>query len=242
MSGFSKTQIDKLGDRLRADASADEDLRALDEYRRAFVAVHDEALRRLHEGGITGNFSGRAAKTTASIIQKLRRRQTRHVRLSQVQDICGLRIVVATVDEQNRLLQQLVNIFPGSSVDDRRGNPSHGYRAVHVIAPLSGLHAEIQIRTSLQHMWAQFCEHLADKLGVEVKYGGHPAAQRLLDTFSEVIRNFEEAEEGADMVRENPYSNTMAREEFLASFRGLMRFVVMRPDSNLKEADHVLPN
>jgi ppGpp synthetase/RelA/SpoT-type nucleotidyltranferase len=34
-------------------------------------------------------------------------------------------------------------------VIDRRINPSHGYRAVHIIAKVSGMPIEIQVRTSL---------------------------------------------------------------------------------------------
>jgi ppGpp synthetase/RelA/SpoT-type nucleotidyltranferase len=240
MATFSKTQIDKLGERLRCGELINDDLQMLDGYRREFVQVYVTVLNKLQHANFDGEVSGRAAKTTESIIQKLQRHQTKSVRLSQVQDICGLRIVVETIPHQDLTVRRLIELFPGSTIDDRRVSPSYGYRAVHVIAPLLGLIAEIQVRTKYQHMWAQFCEQLADKLGVEVKYGGHPSAQNLLDTFSDAIRQFEEAEEPGT-VGESPYSNPMVREEFMASFRRLMRFVVQGPHSSFTETDHVLP-
>jgi ppGpp synthetase/RelA/SpoT-type nucleotidyltranferase len=238
MSRFSKTQIDKLGERLRDGEPTDDDLRVLDEYRRGFDPVYEAVLERL-EGCFHGEISGRAAKTTESIVRKLRREPTLHVRLSQMQDICGLRIIVQDVDAQDAAIHRLVEIFPGSDVQDRRENPSHGYRAVHVIAPLAGLQAEIQVRSVLQHMWAQFCENLADKLGIEVKYGGNESVQRLLNTFSEAVRNLEEAERG--LVRESPYADALAREDFIRSFHSLIRFVGQTPGEAVKGHD-VLPH
>src|SRR5690606_15410442 len=47
MSGFSKTRIDRLGERLREGAPSDDDLRLLDDYRCGFKAVFEEAQRRL---------------------------------------------------------------------------------------------------------------------------------------------------------------------------------------------------
>ena len=240
MSGFSKTQIDKLGERLREGDPVDDDLRMLDEYRSCFKPVFDGVQEQLRTCGVVGEITGRAAKTTSSIIQKLQREQTRHVRLSQVQDICGLRVVVASIDHQNEVVRRLLELFPESAVDDRRENPSHGYRAVHVIASPSGLPVEIQVRTIYQHVWAQFCEQLADKLGIEVKYGGHPAAQNLLNTLSDTIRSLEDA--GSSLIRVNLHSSPMARQELLMAFHDLIRFMEQAPQSNAREVDHVLPD
>lgn len=66
----------------------------------------------------------------------------------------------------------LIADFPGASVIDRRNNPSYGYRAVHVIAEISGKPVEIQVRTSLQHLWAEVSEKSSDVLDPTIKYGG----------------------------------------------------------------------
>ena len=64
-------------------------------------------------------------------------------------------------------------------MDDLRDNPHNGYRAVHVIIGGSGAKlVEVQARTELQHVWAQLSEKLADRFGIDLKYGGGPAAVR----------------------------------------------------------------
>jgi ppGpp synthetase/RelA/SpoT-type nucleotidyltranferase len=139
------------------------------------------------------NVTARRAKTTKSIREKLFRES---VRLSQMQDIAGCRIVVDHIASQDELVAQLRAIFPDSDVDDRRLKPNHGYRAVHIIVTPS-LHAvEIQIRTALQHAWAELSEKLSDKFGMSLKYGGGPEKQRAaLSGLSDIIYRFERSEE-----------------------------------------------
>jgi ppGpp synthetase/RelA/SpoT-type nucleotidyltranferase len=51
---------------------------------------------------------------------------------------------------------------------------------------------EIQVRTRLQHVWAELSEKLADQLGNEVKYGGGPALiKQLLDQSSQLVARAE---------------------------------------------------
>ncbi|MEK7795230.1 MAG: RelA/SpoT domain-containing protein [Candidatus Hydrogenedentota bacterium] len=176
----TKTQIEKLGQRLREGPSTDEDLRLLDEYRRSFDAAYETVARGIREQ-LELAVSGRRAKTEVSIVAKLRRGSTK---LSQMQDIAGCRILVPDYADQERIVESICGLFPGSKVFDRRENTSHGYRAVHVVARIEGQPVEIQIRTELQHLWAQTSEWLADKFGQAIKYGGGDEAIRkhLTDT------------------------------------------------------------
>ncbi|HST66974.1 MAG TPA: hypothetical protein VLM05_17470, partial [Mycobacteriales bacterium] len=130
---LSKTQVDKLGERLRkADVPSDEDLRLLSGFREERRAAMDAATSGLSEIG--GTVQARRLKTINSIVDKLRRESAR---LSQVQDIAGLRIVShLTRTEQDRIVERIEAHFPGAKVFDRRVAPSHGYRAVHVVVPV----------------------------------------------------------------------------------------------------------
>lgn len=111
--------------------------------------------------------------------------------LTQMQDIAGCRIVVADITVQSQLIRTLENMFEVTVVD-RRVKPSHGYRAVHVITHSTGLPVEIQLRTDLQHVWAELSEKLADVFGIETKYGSGPQSiRKTLDDFSTLIANFE---------------------------------------------------
>jgi putative GTP pyrophosphokinase len=124
------------------------------------------------------------------------------MRFTQMQDIAGCRIVVPDVPAQGRLTATLEQMFDASVVD-RRSKPSHGYRAVHLIVrSASDLPVEVQLRTDLQHVWAELSEKLADAFGIEVKYGGGPAdIRRTLDDFTALIASFEaklDMDSGAD--------------------------------------------
>lgn len=167
-SNLSKNQIDKLGDRLRKGNISEDDLRLLDSYRRSFGDVYESVVGEIRDQ-LSYEPTGRPAKSTTSIIEKLQRESTR---LSQMQDIAGCRIVVPVLASQDAVTEQLESIFDRVDFDDRRKKPSHGYRAVHVIVNQSGKLVEVQVRTSLQHTWAELSEKLSDEFDSSIKYGG----------------------------------------------------------------------
>jgi ppGpp synthetase/RelA/SpoT-type nucleotidyltranferase len=109
--------------------------------------------------------TGRPAKSTTSIADKLTRES---IRLTQIQDIAGCRIIVSDSLEQERVVSELRRVFATTKVVDRRVSPSHGYRAVHVIVNAGGTAIEVQVRTSLQHLWAEFSEKLSDVIDPEI--------------------------------------------------------------------------
>jgi putative GTP pyrophosphokinase len=188
---ISKTQIDRLGDRLRKGSPSEDDLRLLDEYRRSFGEAYEGVVGIIRDQ-LKLQPTGRPAKSTSSLVEKLHRES---IRLSQVQDIAGCRLVATDVSDQDRVVASLNAVFPGASVADRRKNPSYGYRAVHVIAQTSGKLIEIQVRTSLQHIWAEFSEALSDEFDSAIKYGGgSDSTIQLLGFLSKRIADLEELE------------------------------------------------
>ena len=176
---LSKTQIDRLGDRLREGSPSESDLRLLDDYRLTFGEAYETVVGTIRER-LQLEPTGRPAKSTRSVIEKLVRET---IRLSQVQDIAGCRLLVDDVMEQERVVASLRAAFPRASVVDRRVNPSYGYRAVHVIARISGKSIEIQVRSSLQHVWAELSEQVSDLAEPAIKYGGGP------DTIRQALAN-----------------------------------------------------
>jgi putative GTP pyrophosphokinase len=190
---LTKSQIDRLGDRLRQGPLVEADLRSPDSYRRSFGEAYETVVRAIREQSQLET-TGRPAKSTGSIIEKLRRES---IRLTQVQDIAGCRVVVADVPEQERVLKSLRVLFPEAIVIDRRAHPSYGYRAVHIIVRVAGTLVEIQVRTTLQHVWAELSEKFSDELDPSIKYGGGPSeVRKLLAYISEVLAKYEEAEAG----------------------------------------------
>lgn len=94
------------------------------------------------------------------------------------------------------MVNRLRAAFPKTVPQDLREKPHHGYRAVHFVVRVDGKRVEIQIRSTLQHLWAQLSEKLADEYGVALKYGRGPRVPRqLLRMLSEAIAETESLEE-----------------------------------------------
>ena len=185
---MGKSQVDRLGDRLRRNTPSESDLRELDSYRRSFAPAYTEVLGALRLlAGVES--TGRPSKSTSAIVEKLHRES---IRLSQIQDIAGVRVVVPTIEAQDGVVQFVLIGFPAAAVTDRRESPSNGYRAVHVVVRIGQYAVEVQVRTALQHRWAELSEKLADRFDPSIKYGGGPAnIQSFLSVSSKRIAEIE---------------------------------------------------
>jgi ppGpp synthetase/RelA/SpoT-type nucleotidyltranferase len=183
--------VDQLGDRLRRGEIAEGDIQQLDAYRRSFAEAYEEVAA-IVRNATRLEPTGRPAKSTTSIIEKLRRET---MRLSQMQDIAGCRLVVPNVLVQNQLMERLKSVLPKAVVVDRRKQPSFGYRAVHIIATARNKPVEIQLRTEFQHLWAQLSEKLSDVRDPAIKYGGGDSkTQNWLSAISKLIAAIEHRE------------------------------------------------
>ena len=188
---LSKTQVDQLGDRLRKGQIAESDIHQLDAYRRSFAEAYEEVAA-IVRNATQLEPTGRPAKSTTSIIEKLRRET---IRLSQMQDIAGCRLVVPNVSAQDQVVERLKGALPKAVAVDRRKRPSFGYRAVHIIATARNKLVEIQVRTEFQHLWAQLSEKLSDVRDPAIKYGGGDSeTQKWLSAISRLIAEFEDRE------------------------------------------------
>jgi ppGpp synthetase/RelA/SpoT-type nucleotidyltranferase len=120
-----------------------------------------------------------------------------------MQDIAGCRVIVDSTAAQDKVVDDIRAAFPGSEIYDRRKRPSHGYRAVHVIVKIDGVAVEVQVRTVLQHGWAELSEKLSDVLDPSIKYGGGPVGLRkALDRLSTHVMMEESEEENLRDLRE----------------------------------------
>ena len=195
---LSKSQIDRLGDRLRTGSLSESDLRALYEYRRSFRPAYDTVVETVRDRlGLEP--TGRPGKSTGSLREKLQRES---IRLVQVQDVAGCRVVVSDILEQDRAVASILEAFPDAIVVDRRATPSYGYRAVHVVVTLSGKMVEIQVRSLFQHLWAEYSEKLSDVRDPAIKYGGgSPEIREALDTASEAVERYEAMAKQIDALK-----------------------------------------
>jgi hypothetical protein len=171
---LSISQANRLGTKIRREFRATNTLtdahrEQLEEYVKPFIAT-----MRAVEAKLSGlGFDPRPRlKNLSTIAEKLVRESSR---LATVEDIAGVRVVIdGTRRDQDRVVDLIVNAFPGSSRRDRRADPSYGYRAVHVIVHADGCVCEVQVRTRRQHQWAEISERLGDSWGRQIRYGGEP--------------------------------------------------------------------
>lgn len=194
---LSKSQIDRLGDKLRKERVLPGDLTALNDYRNSFSPAYQAVTAVIRDKFLLLP-TGRPEKSTNSIIDKLKREK---IRLSQIQDIAGCRVVVSDIFVQEitihnfREAQESEAIFQNLIIVDRRIKPTYDYRAVHLIIRHLDKLVEVQLRTALQHRWAELSEKFSDVVDRTIKYGGGDLHIRLLLTkWSELIRQFEDQE------------------------------------------------
>ena len=180
---FTRSSVKRLGRRLRkAERPSADDVATYDAYRTSFTDALREVMTQLYSLFPDSPPSGRR-KTLDSVVGKLKRGTTD---LGRMQDIAGCRINVPSLDDQDYAVAMIRERFEALRTDDLRNRPHSGYRAVHVIVGASdGRWVEIQVRTSLQNLYAQLSERMADHFGIEMKYGGgDPFAKEILQSSS----------------------------------------------------------
>ena len=178
MDAFSRSEIDRLGERLgRSPTASDEDARMYTAWSKSFVsaATTVEAEVAALDRVLGGFQVSSRIKQIRSASAKLRRMSTR---LSSLEDIAGCRVVAPTLDDIDRLLVELMTLQI-SRVRDYRSNPHNSYRAVHLtVRDGSGMPVELQLRTEIQHGWAGMAERWAAAIDPALKYGGGPPAEQ----------------------------------------------------------------
>lgn len=174
----SISQVNKAGDILRSETSTTEQISQAMKTLSLWRQAHGPALNtfqamlrgRCKSQGFTDENStvAQRMKRLPSIIGKLCRKKTR---LSKMQDIAGLRVILPTVPDvrafHEAMLKSPAKHEPIVPADDYINKPKKdGYRSLHQVfryrnpshPELDAIHVEVQIRTQLQHAWATAVE------------------------------------------------------------------------------------
>lgn len=148
------------------------------------AAQAEHTLRQaLKERGLVVQFVSSRVKSPDSLKQKLARPDKTYRHLWDVTDLVGVRIATYfedTVDEVARLIEQLGHVdFTHSTDKQRFTDPGRfGYRSLHYVCALPGngldpsFRYEVQVRTALQHAWAEVEHDLgykADSVPLELR-------------------------------------------------------------------------
>ena len=154
----------------------------LNEYRENLPRFRDEVLKiraLLHQtfeqAGLTLASIEHRIKTESSLIGKLELKGNKYRSLADITDIIGLRVITFYIDDVDKVASAVERLFAidwENSVDKRKAHEvdSFGYLSLHYICSLPSLpyRFEIQMRTVLQHAWANMNHDTGYKSGVEV--------------------------------------------------------------------------
>lgn len=192
---LSNGQVTKLGDRLRGNTDSpmtNDDLALLDEFRQTFSGIDEKAYIIIEDAlGSSDDWiaTKRKRKTQQSIVDKLCRMPK--LRLPQMQDIAGCRIVLTLGTQQaNELNNLLLNAFTQQEWKvDSKEREKDGYRAIHIIVKYDKQFYEIQLRTYAQDIWANLVETLSDEKNT-LKYGGNEQEQIMMNQLKQLSESF----------------------------------------------------
>ena len=114
-------------------------------------------------------------KTESSLAGKLELKGSKYKSLADITDIVGLRVITFYTDDVDKVASAVERLFTvdwENSVDKRKVHEidSFGYLSLHYICSKEGFpyRFEIQMRTILQHAWANMNHDTGYKSGVEV--------------------------------------------------------------------------
>jgi len=199
---LSNSQITKLGDRLRCGDFSEADLAMLDAFRQTFSEIDEQAYQLIQStlASTTGwTSTKRKRKTQQSIVDKLCRQS--QLRLPQMQDIAGCRIVIEGGSQVADTLGSLLTgaFEPLQWEIERKERHAHGYRATHIIAKKGQKFYEIQLRTYAQDVWANLVESLSDENNT-LKYGGNDQEKILMRLLQILAERFFKIDQNAHHV------------------------------------------
>lgn len=185
---FSKNRLNIAGETLKFANTKDMDtlieaIQILGEWRachgypiNTFQSTLRSRLKKIDPAAIVGQ----RLKRTPSIVSKLRRFNS--MKLSQMQDIGGLRAIVKDIPSVKQLLKlygdkKLLQHEIVNFKDYIEAPKADGYRSVHVVfkyknlvePAYDGFQIELQIRTKLQHAWATAVEAMGIYLNQSLK-------------------------------------------------------------------------
>jgi ppGpp synthetase/RelA/SpoT-type nucleotidyltranferase len=192
---WNKSEIDSAGKVLTNNKSSEEEvagaLKVLDGWRAIHnypLSIFINRLKRVSENHDKNTLSVQRLKRLSSIIYKLKRSyqgKKPSMKLSQMQDIAGCRVVMSNVELAEKLFHE--DYLKGSIKHNRVNYKDYitypkddGYRSIHLVyryksdkkgkEDYNGLLIEVQIRSKLQHLWATAIETVGFIINQPLKF------------------------------------------------------------------------
>ena len=147
----------------------------LPRFREVEAQVRDTLRRTLQDAGLAVAAIESRVKGYDSLAVKLELKGHKYKSLANLTDILGLRVITFYIDDVDKVASAVERLFTidwENSVDKRKIHEidSFGYLSLHYICfiPDFPYRFEIQMRTLLQHAWANMDHDTGYKSGVEI--------------------------------------------------------------------------
>ena len=144
-------------------------------FREARQKLTDKITEVLREAGILVASIESRVKTESSLAGKLALKGAKYKSLADITDIVGMRVITFYLDDVDKVASALERHFDvdwDNSVDKRKLHQvdSFGYLSLHYVCrvPYMDYRVEVQMRTLLQHAWANMNHDTGYKSGVEI--------------------------------------------------------------------------
>lgn len=157
------------------EAIMDEYRSQLPRFEEVRKTVHRTIKQTLDDAGLLVAAIESRVKTESSLEGKLELKGSKYQSLKDLTDILGLRVITFYIDDVDKVASALERLFVidwENSIDKRKAHEidSFGYLSLHYICSLPDFpyRFEVQMRTLLQHAWANMNHDTGYKSGVEI--------------------------------------------------------------------------
>lgn len=144
-------------------------------FREVSEQIYNNLKKTLSDAGLILAAIEYRVKTEDSLAGKLEMKGSKYASLKDITDIIGLRVITFYTDDVDKVASAVERMFTidwANSIDKRKAHEidSFGYLSLHYICSMPDFpyRFEIQMRTILQHAWANMNHDTGYKSGVEV--------------------------------------------------------------------------
>ncbi len=179
------------------EAIMDEYRSLLPRFEEVRKTVHRTIKQTLDDAGLLVAAIESRVKTESSLEGKLELKGSKYQSLKDLTDILGLRVITFYIDDVDKVASALERLFVidwDNSIDKRKAHEidSFGYLSLHYICSLPDFpyRFEVQMRTLLQHAWANMNHDTGYKSGVEIPIRYRRSMSRLAGMLELVDEEF----------------------------------------------------